>query len=72
MSAIKEFKTKFNTTTATIQGSGWGWLGYNKVCFGERSERWWYARYTEGSRSLLAAILFRLEGMVRCVGEVRG
>ncbi|KAM6492356.1 hypothetical protein JOM56_012080 [Amanita muscaria] len=21
-----DFKTKFNTTTASIQGSGWGWL----------------------------------------------
>ncbi|KAM6497801.1 manganese superoxide dismutase [Amanita muscaria] len=23
------FKKKFNTSTAGIQGSGWGWLGYN-------------------------------------------
>jgi len=23
------FKKEFNTTTAGIQGSGWGWLGYN-------------------------------------------
>lgn len=23
------FKTKMNNTTAAIQGSGWGWLGYN-------------------------------------------
>jgi len=25
------FQTKFNTTTAAIQGSGWGWLAYNKA-----------------------------------------
>jgi len=25
------FKDKFNTATIAIQGSGWGWLGYNKV-----------------------------------------
>jgi len=24
------FINKFNTSTAAIQGSGWGWLGYNK------------------------------------------
>lgn len=24
------FKEKFNTETIAIQGSGWGWLGYNK------------------------------------------
>jgi len=24
------FKEKFNTATTAIQGSGWGWLGYNK------------------------------------------
>ena len=23
------FKKKFNAVTAGIQGSGWGWLGYN-------------------------------------------
>jgi superoxide dismutase len=23
------FKTKMNSATAAIQGSGWGWLGYN-------------------------------------------
>ena len=23
------FKKKMNTVTASIQGSGWGWLGYN-------------------------------------------
>ena len=22
---------KFNTQTAAVQGSGWGWLGYNKT-----------------------------------------
>ncbi|KAN0079855.1 Manganese/iron superoxide dismutase [Tylopilus felleus] len=27
--SIEEFKAKFNATTAAIQGSGWGWLGYN-------------------------------------------
>eukprot|EP01024_Parvocaulis_polyphysoides_P039626 TRINITY_DN3585_c1_g1_i1.p2 TRINITY_DN3585_c1_g1~~TRINITY_DN3585_c1_g1_i1.p2 ORF type:complete len:235 (-),score=22.81 TRINITY_DN3585_c1_g1_i1:345-1010(-) len=26
-----QFVTKFNTTTAAVQGSGWGWLGYNKL-----------------------------------------
>ena len=25
-----DFKTKFSSTTAVIQGSGWGWLVYNK------------------------------------------
>ena len=25
-----DFKTKMNTVTAAIQGSGWGWLGYSK------------------------------------------
>ncbi len=25
-----QFKEKLTTTTAAIQGSGWGWLGYNK------------------------------------------
>ena len=24
--SVEEFKRKFNTTTAAIQGSGWGWL----------------------------------------------
>ncbi len=24
------FKEKFNTATIAVQGSGWGWLGYNK------------------------------------------
>ncbi|PFH53481.1 hypothetical protein AMATHDRAFT_95586, partial [Amanita thiersii Skay4041] len=27
--SVEEFKKKFNTNTAAIQGSGWGWLGYN-------------------------------------------
>ncbi|EGO03034.1 hypothetical protein SERLA73DRAFT_131509 [Serpula lacrymans var. lacrymans S7.3] len=27
--SVDAFKKKFNTTTAAIQGSGWGWLGYN-------------------------------------------
>ncbi|KAK2460747.1 hypothetical protein APHAL10511_007217 [Amanita phalloides] len=27
--SVQGFKTKFNTITAAIQGSGWGWLGYN-------------------------------------------
>jgi len=26
---VEEFKKKFNAVTAAIQGSGWGWLGYN-------------------------------------------
>lgn len=25
------FKTKFSATTAAVQGSGWGWLGYDKA-----------------------------------------
>ncbi|GES89874.1 superoxide dismutase [Mn], mitochondrial [Rhizophagus clarus] len=28
--SLENFISKFNTTTAAIQGSGWGWLGYNK------------------------------------------
>jgi Fe-Mn family superoxide dismutase len=24
--SVEAFKTKFNTVTAAIQGSGWGWL----------------------------------------------
>ena len=28
--SLDNFKTEFNTKTAAIQGSGWGWLGYNK------------------------------------------
>ncbi|KAM6501058.1 manganese superoxide dismutase [Amanita muscaria] len=27
--SVEDFKKKFNATTAGIQGSGWGWLGYN-------------------------------------------
>lgn len=27
--SVDEFKKKFNAVTAGIQGSGWGWLGYN-------------------------------------------
>ncbi|KAF9228205.1 manganese superoxide dismutase [Gyrodon lividus] len=27
--SVEEFKKKFNATTAAIQGSGWGWLGFN-------------------------------------------
>jgi len=27
--SVDAFKTQFNTTTAGIQGSGWGWLGLN-------------------------------------------
>jgi hypothetical protein len=27
--SVDAFKKKFNTVTAGIQGSGWGWLGYN-------------------------------------------
>lgn len=27
--SVEGFKTKFNAATAAIQGSGWGWLGYN-------------------------------------------
>ncbi|KNC53479.1 superoxide dismutase [Thecamonas trahens ATCC 50062] len=28
--SLDAFITKFNATTAAVQGSGWGWLGYNK------------------------------------------
>ena len=28
--SFKDFQEKFNTKTAAIQGSGWGWLGYSK------------------------------------------
>ena len=28
--SLDTFKEKFNATTTGIQGSGWGWLGYNK------------------------------------------
>ncbi|KAF8878096.1 Mn superoxide dismutase [Infundibulicybe gibba] len=27
--SVEAFKKSFNTKTAAIQGSGWGWLGYN-------------------------------------------
>ncbi|KZV77536.1 manganese superoxide dismutase [Peniophora sp. CONT] len=27
--SVEEFKKTFNAKTAAIQGSGWGWLGYN-------------------------------------------
>jgi Fe-Mn family superoxide dismutase len=27
--SANQFKTNFNAATAAIQGSGWGWLGYN-------------------------------------------
>jgi Fe-Mn family superoxide dismutase len=29
--SFDQFKTTFNATTAAVQGSGWGWLGYNKA-----------------------------------------
>ncbi|KAF8635758.1 hypothetical protein AX15_000367 [Amanita polypyramis BW_CC] len=29
--SVEDFKKKFNTVTAGIQGSGWGWLGYNQT-----------------------------------------
>eukprot|EP00038_Savillea_parva_P006613 m.164785 g.164785 ORF g.164785 m.164785 type:complete len:231 (-) comp12471_c0_seq1:99-791(-) len=29
--SFDNFKSTFSTKTATIQGSGWGWLGYNKT-----------------------------------------
>lgn len=28
--SFEEFKKQMSATTAAIQGSGWGWLGYNK------------------------------------------
>lgn len=28
--SLDNMKTKLATTTVGIQGSGWGWLGYNK------------------------------------------
>ncbi|KAF9078380.1 Mn superoxide dismutase [Rhodocollybia butyracea] len=29
--SVEEFKAAFNAKTAAIQGSGWGWLGYNST-----------------------------------------
>ncbi|EXX73465.1 superoxide dismutase SOD2 [Rhizophagus irregularis DAOM 197198w] len=29
--SLENFISKFNTLTAAVQGSGWGWLGYNKT-----------------------------------------
>ncbi|KAJ7029628.1 Mn superoxide dismutase, partial [Mycena alexandri] len=29
--SVEEFRKSFNTKTAAIQGSGWGWLGYNST-----------------------------------------
>lgn len=29
--SVENFKKEINTKTAAIQGSGWGWLGYNKA-----------------------------------------
>ena len=29
--SVENFKKELNTKTAAIQGSGWGWLGYNKA-----------------------------------------
>ena len=29
--SFDDFKAKFNAQTAAVQGSGWGWLGYNKA-----------------------------------------
>lgn len=28
--SLEDFITQFNATTVGVQGSGWGWLGYNK------------------------------------------
>ncbi|KAI8589913.1 mitochondrial Mn-superoxide dismutase [Geranomyces variabilis] len=28
--SLEEFQKKFSAQTAAVQGSGWGWLGYNK------------------------------------------
>jgi Fe-Mn family superoxide dismutase len=30
--SLKNFIEKFNSEAAAVQGSGWGWLGYNKAC----------------------------------------
>ncbi|KAJ3963938.1 Mn superoxide dismutase [Lentinula raphanica] len=29
--SVEEFQKVFNTKTAAVQGSGWGWLGYNSA-----------------------------------------
>ena len=29
--SLDEFKKSFSVQAAAVQGSGWGWLGYNKV-----------------------------------------
>eukprot|EP00127_Corallochytrium_limacisporum_P000201 Clim_evm18s7 gene=Clim_evmTU18s7 len=29
--SVDAFQQKFNATTAAVQGSGWGWLGYDKA-----------------------------------------
>merc|ERR1719397_617475 len=29
--SFENFQSKINTATANVQGSGWGWLGYNKT-----------------------------------------
>ena len=29
--SVDAFKTEFNAKTAAVQGSGWGWLGYDKA-----------------------------------------
>lgn len=28
--SFENFKTEMSTKTVAVQGSGWGWLGYNK------------------------------------------
>ena len=28
--SFENFKTKLSAATVAVQGSGWGWLGYNK------------------------------------------
>jgi Fe-Mn family superoxide dismutase len=29
--SFETFKTRLSTASVGVQGSGWGWLGYNKV-----------------------------------------
>ncbi|KAI0033737.1 manganese superoxide dismutase [Vararia minispora EC-137] len=29
--SVEDFKSQFNAKTASVQGSGWGWLGYNSA-----------------------------------------